>query len=360
MKPIVSTKLRVKFMHRGSYSALANDMWLRQFPDRSSIWSNCEFIFDPDERRYDWLVVFHDMPPQRPGSRGNCKTSEDLACSPANTLHVNYEPSSITNYGQHYLLQFAHLLTSQESEFAPHPSRIYSQPGLPWFYGRSTSGGKSIGFDEISKISHMDKSYDISTVCSKKRTLHTKHRLRYKFTKKLKQKIPSMKVFGYDSCRIDDKSKALDDYKFHVAIENHFAPHHWTEKLADSYLGFCVPIYAGCTNISDYFPPESYLTLNTSDIDESLLMIEESINSDFYDKALPLLKECRTKVLNEYNLFATLSHQITQLHHTSNVNHSKTRILSRPALWQDKPIQRVKCVLEKTKRTLGNTVRNLF
>ncbi|MEZ6050382.1 MAG: hypothetical protein R3C02_03185 [Planctomycetaceae bacterium] len=47
----------------------------------------------------------------------------------------------------------------------------------------------------------------------------------------------------------------VSDYRYHVAVENHIAEHHWTEKLADAFLGATLPFYFGCPNASDYFLP---------------------------------------------------------------------------------------------------------
>ncbi|MFP6887498.1 MAG: glycosyltransferase, partial [Opitutales bacterium] len=178
----------MKFMHRGSYSGDANATWLRQFPKKEPLWGNCRFIFDPDARQYDWLVVYHDLPPKRP--KDDAPSTEKLACHPENTLHVNYEPSNITTYGHHYLLQFGHVLTSHEPSYVRHPNRIYSQPGLPWFYGRSTSGGKHLAYDDIHTLKPSTKTNLLSTVCSAKQQKHTTHRQRYVFTQRLKQVIP--------------------------------------------------------------------------------------------------------------------------------------------------------------------------
>ncbi|MFP6900912.1 MAG: hypothetical protein VCA36_08195, partial [Opitutales bacterium] len=148
-------RLTVKFMHRGSYAADRDSAWIRQFPKKEPVWGSCRFIFDPDAREYDWLVVYHDLPPRR--SESGKATIEELACSPANTMHVTYEPSSITTYGHAYLLQYGHVLTSQEPSCIRHPNRIYSQPGLPWFYGRSTSGGKHLDLDALTAMSSPKK-----------------------------------------------------------------------------------------------------------------------------------------------------------------------------------------------------------
>ena len=47
----------VKFLSR-----LDPREWARYFPNEDGVWGNCHFIFQRDEARYDWLVVYDDIP----------------------------------------------------------------------------------------------------------------------------------------------------------------------------------------------------------------------------------------------------------------------------------------------------------
>ena len=95
--------------------------------------NNCHFLFDPNERDYDWLVVYNDLPASQ--QERFSERQEVLACHPNNTLLVTREPASSKTYGRGFTAQFGHVLTSQEPWALPHPHRIYSQPALHWFYG---------------------------------------------------------------------------------------------------------------------------------------------------------------------------------------------------------------------------------
>jgi hypothetical protein len=342
------THLLVKFLSRSSYSADAIETWLRQFPKNEPVWDACRFTFDPEATVYDWLVVYHDLPPQRPGE--HYPAIEKLACHPANTLHVNYEPSNITTYGHHYLMQFGHVLTSHEPSCVRHPNRIYSQPGLPWFYGRSTSGRKHLSYDELYSSNPPTKTKLLSTVCSAKQQNHTTHKRRFNFTHNLQRVIPEIEIFGHGIRPVDDKAEALFPYKYHLAIENHFAPHHWTEKLADAFLGFALPFYAGCPNASDYFPAESFVPIDLRDFEGSRETIRRVIQNEEYEKRLPAIREARRMVLEEYNLFAVLAREIERLHQTLEIK--PTIIFSRKAFWRKNPLARLYCLTEKTLRTI--------
>lgn len=338
-------------MHRGSYLEHGNKPWIRQFPGNDTTWGNCTFCFDPDERNYDWLVVYHDLPPRRPNE--DTFASENLACEPSNTIHVNYEPSSITTYGHEYLLQFRYVLTSHEASYVKHPNRIYSQPGLPWLYGRGFTSNHFIGFDELLKMPIPNKKKVISTVCTKKKTSYTSHKLRFKFTHGLKNHMAALDVFGHDICPIDDKAEALDHYKYHLAIENHFAPHHWTEKLADAFLGYTLPIYAGCPNLDEYFPEESYVRINPRRPKEAFEIIREAIENNEYEKRLDAIIEARHLVLTKHNLFNLISEAINERNNSTTEDVGSDTIYSRPAFWKKYPLARMSCIKEKIQRRIG-------
>ena len=295
-------RIRVKFMARGKPKLRLN-MWLRQFPGKIPIWSGCEFIFDPEARDYDWLVVYDDLPSA--GSERFSMRAEPLACSPDRTLLITGEPSSVKIYGRPFLLQFGHVLTSQEPWAIRHPGAIYSQAGLRWYYGLGSRTEQN--FDEMASAPPPEKTALISTVCSDKRQRHTLHRRRYDFVRELKTRLPELEVFGHGVRHMDDKAEALDAYRYHIAIENHVAPHHWTEKLADAFLGWTLPFYHGCPNAADYFPPESFVPIDINNVKQAETIIRATMQNGEYEKRLPAIQEARRRVLHEYNLFAVIS-----------------------------------------------------
>ena len=237
-------QIRVKIIARGEPS----HPWKSQTPGETGAWKQCQFIFDRNETHYDWLVVIDDV------SRGYASQPETLNCADEHTLLVTTEPPTITRYGQSFAAQFEHVLTSQNDQALPHPRRIHSHTGNLWFNGHS--------YDAIVENGMPPKNATLSTVCSSKQQKHTIHKNRYDFTSWLKQKLPEMDIFGHGVRFVEKKYEALEAYRYHLAIENYIGPHHWTEKLADPYLSGAVPIYYGCTNIENYFPKDSYITID--------------------------------------------------------------------------------------------------
>lgn len=297
-------RIRVKFISRIKLPDrnLGRD-FLRRFPNRTPSLGRCDFIFDRDARDYDWLVVYDGL--------GKGLPPEPLACSPRHTLLLTGEPSSITVYGRAFPRQFAHVLTSQEPWALSHPGVIRRQAGLLWYYGGTRDRGS---FDRLASAQPPPKTKLLATVCSTKAMKHTLHSLRLEFTLRLKSELPELDVFGYGMGQLDDKADALDPYKYHLAIENHSCDHHWTEKLADAYLGFCLPLYFGCTNLDAYFPRESYIWIDIRDHARARAEIERVIRSDEYERRLPAIIEARRRVLHEYATFPQLARLIEERH----------------------------------------------
>lgn len=291
----MATKYRIKFI--GNYGDVK---WLRQFPNNRPVWGNCEFILDAKEQKFDWLVVYNDLPVRL--------SEEILPCSRDNSILVTTEPSSIKAYGNAFTAQFGFVLTSQHEKALPHRNRIYSQPALQWFYGLGADHLTT--YDEMAANPPLNKTSLISTVCSTKQQRHTLHHTRYHFTQELKQRIPELDIFGHGVRPMADKAESLDSYRYHVAIENYFGLHHWTEKLSDSFLGVTLPFYYGCPNAAEYFPEESFIPIDIHDIEVACETIRSAIRDQEYEKRLPFILEARRRVLEEYNIFAVLAREI--------------------------------------------------
>ncbi len=285
--------IKVKLLHRSS-KADEESVYKSQSAGNKAKWGSCSFTFNPLEKNYDWLVIIDDVSKIIP------HRVEQVLCPKENTILVTTEPSSITRYGRAFAKQFHYLITNQDEKVLPHPNAIRSQTGNDWFYGKD--------YDAIVGMTHPNKTKKISTVCSNKQQGHTLHKLRYKFTKIMEERIPELERFGRGFRWIETKAEALDDYEFHVAIENHYGPHVWTEKLADAFLGYTVPIYYGCPNVYEYFPKESVIQIDIHDVEGSISKIKEVIATEGeYESRLEAVKEARRRVIEEYNLLAMIN-----------------------------------------------------
>ncbi len=93
-----------------------------------------------------------------------------------------------------------------------------------------------------------------------------------------------------------------------MVLETISVPDYFSEKLADSYLSLCYPIYYGCSNIDNYFDKRAYSLVDIHDINNSIKVIREILDNDnFYDERLKYIVEAKNKYLQEYSIFPVLS-----------------------------------------------------
>lgn len=328
-----SEPLRVKFVAKGHQNS-NYPVFRRQLPRAASRWGNCEFIFDNDCDQYDWFVAYDDLPPG--SSERFSSRVETLACPSQRTLFVTMEPTSIKVYGSDFLRQFGSVITYQRPWALNHPHVLYQQPSLRWFYGIGESHIRD--WDDLVQHAPVEKTGVFSSICSTKncgkKTLHAR---RVAFTEAIAAAVPEIELFGRGRRPIDDKAEAIAPYKYHLVIENEIGPHLWTEKLADVYLGASLPLHIGCTNLGDYFPEESFVSLDISDVEGSVRKIEQVIREDQYLERLPAILEARRRILYDYNLFSVLAGYIERQQAVTQVGNVGDRIYSRHALRKHKP-----------------------
>ena len=279
-------KIRIKFVSKN----LIEHAHFTELPNR---YPALKFVLDPLTRDYDWFVVYDDLPRSR--DERFPLNSEVLACPPENTILLTYEPSSVKFYGDDYANQFAYVLTSQEPKALSHVGRHDAPPVGKWYYGGVA--------DALKHASPPEKSEQVCTFQSTKRMgRHTLHRKRFAFQTVLTQLMPELDIYGRDIRYVEKKAECLDRYRYTIAIENHIGLHHWTEKLSDSFLGYCLPFYFGCPNAAVYFPEESFIPIDIENPRAVVDTIRVAIASDEYERRLPAIIEARRRVVEEYNL----------------------------------------------------------
>ena len=79
------------------------------------------------------------------------------------------------------------------------------------------------------------------------------------------------------------------------------------KKLADAFLGQTLPFYYGATNLNDHFRAELYCVIDINRPQAAIDTIKNALVNQEYEKRLPFIQEARRRILEEYNLFATVS-----------------------------------------------------
>lgn len=248
------------------------------------------FTYDLGCRDYDWLVVFDEMP-----------SSEVLACPREHTILMTWEPTSIKSYSRHYTRQFGHLLTNRPPEAEKHPHYHLGRGYFPWFVGKSPS---------LLARESPEKNKVLSIACSSKRMRHTMHDARFRLVERIAKDIPGTDWFGRGVRPFERKYEILEPYRYHVAIENHIAPHHWTEKIADALLCECLPFYAGDPDLGKVLPPESFIPIPIGDPAEAVRIIRAAIANDEFSRRHEAVKEAKRLLLTKYNFIAQIQEVI--------------------------------------------------
>lgn len=252
------------------------------------------FSFDPACVDYDWLVVFDEMPFD---DRGTYKKGcERLVCPANNTILATWEPVSIKSYSRAYTRQFGYLLSNRPKEAENHPGYRLGRGYFPAYHGHTPAELETIG----------PKTKTISAVCSSKQMRHTRHFARYRLVSNLAKEVEGFDWYGFGVKPLEKKYDALDAYKYHVTVENHIAPHHWTEKFADAILCECLPFYAGDPAIGEIFPKDCYIPIPIDDPAEASRIVKEAIAADEYEKRRQAVLEAKKLMLEKYNFFDQL------------------------------------------------------
>lgn len=277
--------IRIKYITRG-VSAHPQDGGCTEIDD-------CLFIADAACTEYDWLVVYDEMPRGTVGTiRKGC---EELRCPREHTILVTVEPPTIKLYPACYTRQFGHVLTTHSTKHLPHPHRQESCGALHWM--------ADYPLDEAFSMPMYEKSRDIATVCSSKQQKHTLHYARYALTAALRAQGLEFDWYGHGVKPLAKKYEALSPYRYHIAVENYIAPHHWTDKISDPLLAHCLTFYAGDPCLGEVLPPESFIPIPVDDHAEAYRIIREAVANNEYEKRLPAILEARRRIVEQYNFY---------------------------------------------------------
>lgn len=222
---------------------------------------------------------------------------------PAGNKWLFSQESPIEKYRWHHdsFAYFDRIFTFWDGPF---PERIvHDHAALPWHVGRN--------YVELAALTRQDalaaKRDAVSWVTSNARWKEG-HQTRMRFKDYLLEEGFAFDLFGRGFNPVAHKFDGLFPYKYSIAVENHACDHYWTEKIADCFLSWTMPIYSGATNILSYFPKESMILIDPSDQAGALQTIREAMASDRFGRNLDAVEEARRLVLEKYQFFPNLQH----------------------------------------------------
>lgn len=266
----------------------------QQSPSSACRWGDVHFTFEP-VKECDLLIALN---PPREDIRVRC---------PNGNRWLFTGESPIDQYKWHIdsFKYFDKVFAFWDTSVAV--NIIHDQTSLPWHVGKSYDELMNLTCKE-SFISKKDRVSWVTSNASHKEG----HKLRMAFKAFLIEQEFGFDLFGRGFNPINDKFDGIFPYKYSIAIENYSCDDYWTEKIADCFLSWTIPIYWGAKNILSYFPEKSIILIDPSDHKKSLNIIRHAIENDYFHSNLGPLAEARDLVLNKYQFFPHVCKLIKQ------------------------------------------------
>lgn len=273
-------------------------------PDPSLRVGRIQFHLNPPEpMKADFWIVF-----------ANARPLDRIHCAPENTLLIVGEPAEKKIYPRPYYRQFYHVVDTHDG--SQHPRLRMHAPCFSWHVGLNHSRHAfDYGYAELSVLARPEKVENkLSVVCSD--AAHTEgQRQRLAFLENLKHHLGDRLVhFGRGFRPVEDKMDAILGYRFHLVLENCQAPHYWTEKLADAYLGWAFPFYVGCPNLEDYFPESAFTRVDVTQAEAAAQQIISALDNEVTETEQRAVAGARQQVLTVYNPWMQWAKWAAQLH----------------------------------------------
>jgi hypothetical protein len=276
---------------------------LRQTPGGTGTWGDIRFTLDPVER-CDYLILLNHVPEaitvKVPRENIWCFIQE-----PPLPAYRCFEKGF-----RHYHRVFTQDLRLHGPKFTQ------SHGSLPWHVGKT--------YDELKASEPPPKTKNLAWITSNLGA-HKGHRLRLQFLDRLRSSGVPFDLFGRGFNPVADKWDGLAPYRYAIAVENHSCPDYWTEKIADCFLAGAMPIYFGATNLTSYFPADSFVWVDIND-PAAPQRVAEIVASDLAEKNQAALHEARRRVLDEHNLFPRLARLIAEDRHARHTSSAASTV----------------------------------
>jgi hypothetical protein len=198
---------------------------------------------------------------------------------------------------------------SGPDDFAPIPEYM---PAI-WYHSNS--------FQDLNEMPCPQKSSTCSWITSGINRTNN-HRQRLEFLQSLQSTHIQVDYYGRglpewvkSSGELGNKWYGMAPYYYNLAIEN-YADNNWyvSEKLWDSLLAWCLPIYYGGSAADKLLPPGSFLRLPSLD-EKGIAYIQEITSTpDAWYAAKNAIAEARQIILHKLNLLNWLSEFVTQFY----------------------------------------------
>lgn len=287
---------------------------MRQTPDISGTWGDIHFTLDELESCDAVIVLNHVTEFSR------------VQCSPDNVWVLMQEPyvPGTFDWMMENHKQYARVFTHHPPSVCDRGKYVRCQPAVSWHVKRS--------YDELKTMDVMNKDKELSWITSNLAVFQG-HKARMDFLEYLKSRNLRMDLYGRGLNYIEDKWDGLAPYRYSLAIENSSGPDYWTEKIADCFLSWTVPIYYGCANLEDYFPADSFIRIDITRPEEAYDTIMSTLANDSWEARLPALEKARGLILDRYQFFPQMQDLIQRYFRRTQVKRLTLRPFRRKKNW---------------------------
>lgn len=302
-----------------SYKNLNQRDWLwKQTPHHFGVWKNIQMLTTATQP--DFLLLYqYDFP--RPPRNSSWWSNLNLNKARSSNSEIPILSSNVAQDKTIFLLREPPLVEVVERnkinyQIAKNYCGYISGPDnfapisdyMPaiWYVNNS--------FQELDKGAIPDKQKRCSWITSGIARTEN-HRQRLNFLKLLQDSELEFDLYGRrlpdwanNLGTVENKWNAIAPYYYNLAIENYADNDLYvSEKLWDSLLSWCLPIYYGGSAADKLLPEESFLRLPSLD-EKGLAYIQNvTSNLDAWHEAIDKIAEARQIILHELNLLEWLN-----------------------------------------------------
>lgn len=306
-----------------SYKGLTQSDWLwQQTPHPFGVWGNIQMLAQASQPDFLLMYQFDFPKPRSPlpwWKRFRQRQKQKELDIPSllrgvpkeRIIYLLREPpleEVVTQNNRNYEAAKSYCgYISGPDDFAPTPDYM---PAI-WYHSNS--------FRELNEMGLPPKEKICSWITSGiNRTAN--HRQRLEFMKQLQANDVPCDLYGRNLPdwstnfgALGNKWYGMAPYYYNLAIEN-YAENNWyvSEKLWDSLLAWCLPIYYGGSAADKLLPPGSFLRLPSLDEKGIAYIKEVTATPDAWHEAKPAIAEARSIILHKLNLLNWLSDFVAQ------------------------------------------------
>ncbi|MGB1361126.1 MAG: hypothetical protein ACPG8V_03315 [Alphaproteobacteria bacterium] len=275
------------------------DKILKQSQDGNGLWDNYIFSTDHNQGSFDAVIKI-----------GRIDTKYEINCNTNNIIALHMEPYLGATYWHDWMVngndECCRIVSSYMGDKNGN-KQIISQACEPWYVEKT--------YSELKSMDIPTKKFDdkVSWMTSNQMALPN-HWYRMHFKSYVDKYKPDMfDISGSGIKSIDTKWETIYPYKYVMAIENICEPYAWTEKISDVLLGYGLPFYHGCPNISEDLPEESFIAVDIRNPEQAIETMQKAIRDNEWEKRLPAIKEARKRILEQYQFMPYISNLLDEV-----------------------------------------------